>query len=99
MTRAELRARLTASEFEDWRALYDVEPFGERRMDHRIALLARQFVGAMASRRAVLPPVDAFVLKYGRRSDAAGPPKTPEEVAEKFMAIVAEHNAASENGG
>lgn len=37
---AELEAHMSAAEFDEWRAFYRLEPFGEWRADHRAGLIA-----------------------------------------------------------
>lgn len=40
MTVGELRRRMSASELHEWRAYYELEPFGEWRADVRMAMMS-----------------------------------------------------------
>jgi len=54
---------MSAEEFQRWKVLERIDPWGERREDWRIALLASQvagLAGAKKSKVAALPAADTF---------------------------------------
>jgi hypothetical protein len=51
MTRSELLTRMDADEFEDWKILEQIDPWGQQREDWRIALLASQVAGLVGSKK------------------------------------------------
>lgn len=60
-TVAELKQRMTAQEFQDWKAFYLVEPFGNTREDHRAGIIAATLANTFKKKSAKrYTPADFF---------------------------------------
>lgn len=69
-TVAELKARMTAREFQAWKAFYLVEPFGNTREDHRAGIIAATIANTFKKKSATrYKPADFFPEYKPRRQD------------------------------
>ena len=77
MTVARLSAEMTAREFKEWQAYFDIEPFGEKRADLRAGIVAST-VHNMQTRHSLKP--SDFMPDFG--------PKRRQTVAEMQARIL-----------
>lgn len=76
------------SEFRSWLAEYQIEPFGERREDLRIANLAKAI--ALILRPNSDPDINAFLLNFKKNDstlDNSNDKKSPKITAHQLQAI------------
>lgn len=60
-TVAELQSRMTANEFQEWKAFYLVEPFGNTREDQRAGVIAATIANTFKKKSATrYKPADFF---------------------------------------
>ena len=76
MTVDELLKRISSRELSEWQAYYQIEPFGEERMDLRFALMTANLISPHL-KKGCRPRVKDFVLKFEN--------KTPDEKMRIFM--------------
>jgi hypothetical protein len=61
---------MTVHQFRDWRAYYDLEPFGEERADYRAASIVATLVNLNRKRHTPPRPVAEFLLRFGEQAPA-----------------------------
>jgi uncharacterized protein DUF4035 len=87
---------MTTRQFCEWRAYYDLEPFGEERADYRSAQVVATLLNVHRKRGSPLVKLAECLLKFG---SAALPRTQAESVAQiqRAMEILVQiHNAPSE---
>lgn len=82
----------------EWRAYYDIEPFGEVRADYRSAQVTAAILNSTRKRGTAPVKLEDSVLKFG--AAAAVSPPSPEEARKQIIRtmglLVAIHNAPTE---
>jgi hypothetical protein len=82
MTVGELMTRMSGPEFDEWRAFYALEPFGDWRADHRAGVIAATvFNMNKAEKTDPLSPRDFMPLI--ERPEVK--PRTPQSLKHKLM--------------
>lgn len=85
MTVQELGERMTARELAEWRAFYDLEPFGDLRNDFRTGILASIISNMFREKRdKPLTPVD-FMIHQDAKPNRSSDPGTRRESQEKMI--------------
>ncbi len=57
--------RMSITLFREWRAYFDLEPFGEERADYRAASIVQMLYNINRRRGTPAKPVRDFVLEFG----------------------------------
>jgi len=86
MIRAEMLARMPSSEFFEWMLLERLEPFGDRRGDVQVAMLASLIANIYRASGRSPYTMNDFLLKY----ETAAPKSaalTPEQLHAKFLKL------------
>ena len=80
-------AQVSSRQFEEWRAYAELEPFDEKRADHRSAQIVQALADLEVARRGRRPrsQLKDFVLRFG---DDAAAPKTPEQARADVVAAM-----------
>ena len=58
---------ISVHEFREWRAFYDLEPFGEERQDDRIASIVATFINQWKKRGSRRVKIADARVSYGKR--------------------------------
>jgi uncharacterized protein DUF4035 len=81
----------------EWRAYYDLEPFGEERADYRSAQIVTAILNVNRKKGAPIVKLRDCLLQFGADSAAA---TSPEEARKKIIRtmelLVAIHNAPTD---
>ncbi len=80
---ADLKSRMSYPEFQHWRAFYEHEPLGEKRLDHAVALILK----VMAAQSGKDIDFNALLPQYWHESQKEEKYPTPEELAAKAREI------------
>jgi Protein of unknown function (DUF4035) len=70
MTVTELRARMPASEFDEWVAFFELEPRGDERLDLHVARMMHLFTAAHSGRKRRRLELDDFMVQWRWRAEA-----------------------------
>lgn len=73
----ELLARISASELQEWKAYYSIEPFGAIREDLQAARICEVVAAGAGDKQSTL---DKFMLKFEK-------PQTMQDMKSKLMAF------------
>ncbi len=60
--------RMSITLFREWRAYFDLEPFGEERADYRAASIVAMLYNINRKRGTEAKPVRDFVLEFGDKA-------------------------------
>ena len=66
MTVSELLERVSCKELSEWMAFYNIEPFGEERMDLRFALLAANLIAPHLA-KGHKPRLKDYMLSFKKK--------------------------------
>lgn len=91
MTVAEMMARMTAREYDDWMAFMDLCPIGERALDYRFAMLTLPVVNALRDQRTRPLPVAFDDLYPWHTVEAETTAETPDRQFAAISAMYAMH--------
>lgn len=81
----ELQERVDATQFAEWRAYYELEPFGQDRGDIPAAIIAREVARQLSGKEV---PLEAFIPTFEPPKKATG-----EEMLAKARAFVGRFKA------
>lgn len=83
---------ITAQELLEWYVLEKIDPFGQKREDHRFALLASVVANAAGSKKPDGKQFtsDDFMLKFKEQEEQI---QSAEHIERMFRAVVAANNA------
>ena len=84
MTVRELLQRMSSSELSEWRAYYEIEPFGEERADLRAGTIASPLVNMWKGKKGARTKPSDWIMKFG-----ALLPQDPEEMKMLLKALAA----------
>lgn len=79
MTVAEAQHRIGSTEFAEWLAFYQLEPFGDERADLRAAIMPFLFATAFRKRGKTRPSMDDFMVS-SMLSDSTDEPMAVREM-------------------
>ncbi len=87
MTGEELGEKLSAYELAEWRAYYDLEPFGDVRADYRTGLLASLVANMFKGKgEKLITPIE-LMLHQDAKVDDEQPPDNRESQQEMINAL------------
>lgn len=93
MVRSEMMERMPSSEFEEWKILYQIEPFGDKRGDIQAALIAQTVANMLRDPKAKAYPLDMFLLSFEPKPKPK--PQTAEQIMQIMLIVQAQQNAQS----
>jgi hypothetical protein len=79
---------MSSSEFTEWQAYYDIEPFGEERADLRAGTIASPLVNLWQGKGAKRSKPSDWLMEFGEQE-----PQSPEDIAFVLQAVVSSYKA------
>jgi hypothetical protein len=87
-------ARMTAAQFQEWMAFYEIEPFGPERDAVHAALTPYYMVNMLRKKGQPEVPFDNFVVEFSGEGSSGRKAQDTDAMEKVFQAFATAHNKA-----